>query len=56
MDKNNNETTKQISNIKILTGAGNRTRDLSHPNRMRYLWTTALELERYGHYTYSIDT
>jgi len=33
-------TTKQKVNIKILAIAGNCTRDLSRPSRMRYLWTT----------------
>ena len=28
------------SNIKILAGAENRIRDLSHRSLMRYLWTT----------------
>jgi len=35
----NTTTTKQRINIKTLAGAGNYTRVLSHPKRMRYLCT-----------------
>ena len=36
---NQTTTTKQKSKHKILARAGNRTRGLSHPSRMRYLRT-----------------
>jgi len=34
------EQQNKIPNIETLVGAGNLTRDLSHPKRMRYLCTT----------------
>jgi len=37
---NTQQQQNKISNIKTVAGAGNWTRDLSHPKRMRYLCTT----------------